>query len=50
MRRAMPIEWMQFLEQAGFREQRPFIRMHRGGRLPFGELRLQFAVLGPEFG
>lgn len=44
------VEWMQFLERAGFREQRPFIRMHRGGQLPFGELRLQFAVLGPEFG
>lgn len=43
-------EWMQFLEQAGFREQRPFIRMHRGGQLPFGTPRQQFAVLGPEFG
>jgi GNAT superfamily N-acetyltransferase len=43
-------EWIQFLEQAGFREQRPFIRMHRGGQLPFGEPHLQFAVLGPEFG
>ena len=43
-------EWMKFLEQAGFREQRPFIRMHRGGQLPFGEPDLQFAVLGPEFG
>lgn len=42
--------WLQFLEQAGFREQRPFIRMHRGGRLPFGESRNQFAMLGPEFG
>jgi len=43
-------EWMEFLGQAGFREQRPFIRMHRGGQLPFGEPHLQFAVLGPEFG
>jgi GNAT superfamily N-acetyltransferase len=43
-------EWMAFLEQAGFREQRPFIRMHRGGQQPFGEPHLQFAVLGPEFG
>jgi GNAT superfamily N-acetyltransferase len=42
--------WAHFLEQAGFREQRPFIRMHRGGRPPFGEPRHQFAVLGPEFG
>jgi GNAT superfamily N-acetyltransferase len=43
-------EWMDFLGQAGFREQRPFIRMHRGGQLPFGEPGLQFAILGPEFG
>jgi GNAT superfamily N-acetyltransferase len=43
-------QWMQFLEQAGFREQRPFIRMYRGGQPPFGEPQLQFAVLGPEFG
>lgn len=43
-------EWMEFLEQAGFREQRPFIRMYRGGQLPFGLPREQFAVLGPEFG
>jgi GNAT superfamily N-acetyltransferase len=43
-------EWMEFLGQAGFREQRPFIRMHRGGQLPFGEPHVQFAVLGPEFG
>ena len=42
--------WLRFLEQAGFREQRPFIRMYRGGPLPFGESRHQFAVLGPEFG
>jgi GNAT superfamily N-acetyltransferase len=42
--------WLQFLQQSGFREQRPFIRMHRGGVPPFGELRHQFAMLGPEFG
>ena len=42
--------WMHFLEGTGFREQRPFIRMHRGSRLPFGEPHHQFAVLGPEFG
>jgi GNAT superfamily N-acetyltransferase len=42
--------WLAFLERAGFREQRPFIRMHRGGHVPFGEPRKQFAVLGPEFG
>jgi GNAT superfamily N-acetyltransferase len=44
------VEWMQFLERTGFREQRPFIRMCRGGQLPFGEPQQQFAVLGPEFG
>jgi GNAT superfamily N-acetyltransferase len=43
-------EWLGFLENSGFREQRPFIRMHRGGRLPFGQPRRQYAVLGPEFG
>jgi GNAT superfamily N-acetyltransferase len=42
--------WTEFLEQAGFREQRSFIRMHRGGRPPFGLPREQFAILGPEFG
>ena len=42
--------WIAFLERAGFREQRPFIRMHRGGHMPFGEPQKQFAVLGPEFG
>lgn len=43
-------EWSAFLEQAGFHEQRPFIRMHRGGQPPFGLPPQQFAVLGPEFG
>jgi hypothetical protein len=43
-------EWLGFLEHSGFREQRPFIRMHRGGRLPFGQPERQYAVLGPEFG
>lgn len=44
------VEWTAFLEQAGFREQRPFIRMHRGSQPPFGLPQQQFAVLGPEFG
>jgi GNAT superfamily N-acetyltransferase len=43
-------EWLGFLEQTGFREQRPFIRMHRGGTQPFGEPQHQYAILGPEFG
>jgi len=42
--------WIRFLETTGFRPQRPFIRMHRGRPGPFGVLRHQFAVLGPEFG
>lgn len=42
--------WNLFLERAGFREQRPFIRMHRGGHPPFGDPQRQFAMLGPEFG
>jgi GNAT superfamily N-acetyltransferase len=42
--------WLTFLQRAGYREQRPFIRMHRGGRLPFDQPQHQYAVLGPEFG
>jgi len=42
--------WMHALAEMGFREQRPFIRMQRGGQPPFGEPDQQFAVLGPEFG
>jgi GNAT superfamily N-acetyltransferase len=43
-------DWSGFLEESGFREQRPFIRMYRGGTPPFGEPYHQFAVTGPEFG
>ena len=43
-------EWLNWLEAAGFREQRPFVRMLRGkGSLP-GKPEHQFAILGPEFG
>ncbi len=43
-------EWLNWLEAAGFREQRPFVRMLRGkGSLP-GKPEYQFAILGPEFG
>jgi hypothetical protein len=42
--------WAGFLEEAGFREQRPYIRMYRGGQPPFGAPHRQFAVTGPEFG
>ena len=43
-------EWRQFLEQIGFREQRPYVRMFRGGRGMSGMRREEFAILGPEFG
>jgi GNAT superfamily N-acetyltransferase len=43
-------EWRQFLDEAGFREQRPYIRMFRGGRRMLGIQREEFAILGPEFG
>lgn len=42
--------WVRFLERTGFREQRPYIRMSRGGQAPFGLEGQQFAILGPEFG
>jgi hypothetical protein len=43
-------DWLQSLEQIGFQEQRPLIRMTRGsGSLPGDPSRL-FAILGPEFG
>lgn len=42
--------WMRFLESIGFRAQRPYVRMFLGRPGPFGVLRQQFAVLGPEFG
>jgi hypothetical protein len=44
------VEWIRFLETSGFRPQRPYVRMHRGGLPPFGASRKQFAMLGPEFG
>lgn len=43
-------EWTDWLERIGFREQRPFIRMCRGGQPSYGEPRHQFAIVGPEFG
>ena len=43
-------EWRRFLDVASFREQRPYIRMHRGSHEPFGRQDQQFAILGPEFG
>jgi len=43
-------EWVRWLEAAGFRQQRPFIRMVRGNATRRGLPELQFAILGPEFG
>src|SRR5262245_10473976 len=43
-------DWCLFLEDAGFREQRPYIRMYRGGKSAFALVGQQFAILGPEFG
>jgi hypothetical protein len=43
-------EWRSFLEQTGFHEQRPYIRMYRGGHPTFSSKSQQFAILGPEFG
>ena len=43
-------EWRSFLDGAGFHEQRPYIRMYRGGKPESGSRGQQFAILGPEFG
>jgi GNAT superfamily N-acetyltransferase len=43
-------DWLSWLERAGFREQRPFIRMfYRDNPFP-GVPSKQFGILGPEFG
>lgn len=43
-------DWVSWLERAGFREQRPFIRMfYRDNPFP-GVPSKQFGILGPEFG
>jgi hypothetical protein len=42
--------WHGWLQHAGFREQRPFIRMRRGGDGAMGRPHEQFASIGPEFG
>ena len=43
-------EWIAWLESAGFRVERPFLRMYRG-RTPGPVLDArQFAIAGPEFG
>ncbi|MEJ0102660.1 MAG: GNAT family N-acetyltransferase [Bacteroidota bacterium] len=43
-------EWLSWLGDIGFREQRPFIRMYRGTNAFNAVPEKQFAILGPEFG
>jgi predicted N-acetyltransferase YhbS len=42
--------WMAALQDAGLREQRPFVRMYRAGARPPGWLDLVFGAFGPELG
>jgi predicted N-acetyltransferase YhbS len=42
--------WLLWLEQSGFTEQRPFMRMFLGDNHWSGKPEHQFAILGPEFG
>ncbi len=42
--------WTCRLEAAGFRRERPFMRMFRGKRPEWGRPEAQFAIAGPEFG
>ena len=42
--------WQAWLSSIGFVEQRPFIRMYKGGNYWPGLPERQFAILGPEFG
>lgn len=43
-------DWLQWLSDMAFREQRPFIRMVLGEHRHPGQPERQFAMLGPEFG
>ena len=43
-------EWRAALAAIGFREQRPFTRMYRGGLSPRTRPEQLFAICGPEFG
>ena len=43
-------EWREALSKMGFREQRPFTRMHRGGLLPTAQTEDVYAAVGPELG
>ena len=46
----LPTEWTGWLEAAGFRVERSFLRMYRGQMPPPGLGARQFAMAGPEFG
>ncbi|WP_276370863.1 GNAT family N-acetyltransferase [Chryseolinea sp. H1M3-3] len=43
-------EFIRFASSLGFVEQRPLIRMYRGANVYPGDPKMQFAILGPEFG
>jgi GNAT superfamily N-acetyltransferase len=43
-------DWMAAVGALGFREQRPLVRMYRGGGPVPGQPDRQFALFGPEFG
>ena len=43
-------EWLSWLNQSGFVEQRNFMRMFRGNNTSPGNPLRQYAILGPEFG
>lgn len=43
-------EWIDWLKSIGFVEQRPFIRMYKGSNNYPGLPRMQYAIMGPEFG
>ena len=47
---ASAMEWTRWLESAGFRIERRFLRMRRGENAFPGIPDLQFAIAGPEFG
>jgi len=44
------VAWCERLREAGFREQRPLIRMYKGPALPPSAPTSLFAIAGPEFG
>jgi len=43
-------DWLSFLADVGFREERPLTRMYRGAPPMARRAGLQLAILGPEFG